>query len=113
MKPFLTLAALALMASSATTPAAAQSFSCMNADELSPTERKICASRWLGNLDERLAFWYDRAMTRARYFDQTGEVRRAQKNWLSDRNACGARFWCIRGAYTRRIRELRDYAEHV
>ena len=97
----------------AATPASAQSFSCMETYRLNATEKRICRSRWLGNLDERLAFWYGRAMTRAKYFDQTSSVRSAQRNWISSRNSCGARFWCIRGHYVRRINELRNYAEHV
>lgn len=94
-------------------PAKAQSFSCMDLENKRAAEVRICQSRWLGNLDERMDSSYRRALERARYFDQTAEVRGAQKRWLSERNSCGSGFWCLRRAYIIRIRDLKTYVEHV
>lgn len=109
----LAAAAAVTLILAAASPASAQSFGCMETDRLNATEARICKSRWLGALDERLAFWYGRALTRAKYFDQTSDVRSAQKDWIASRNTCGRSFWCIRSHYAARIRELRNYAEHV
>jgi uncharacterized protein len=113
MKAPLALAVTITALAAATAPASAQSFSCMETGELNATEAKICRSRWLGNLDERLAFWYGEALNRARHFDQTGSLRSAQRQWIASRDTCGSSFWCIRSHYQRRIRELKNYAEHV
>lgn len=106
------IAAAALM-SVAMTPARAQSFSCMELQNKGAAEVRICNSRWLGNLDERMDSWYRRALERARYFDQTAEVRGAQKIWLQQRDACGSSFLCLRRAYVQRIGALKSYVEHV
>jgi uncharacterized protein len=95
------------------TPAKAASFSCMDLEGRPAAEVRVCQSRWLGSLDERMDSWYRRALERARYFDQTREVRDAQRAWIAGRNACGLSFFCIRRAYVTRIRELRNYVEHV
>ncbi len=113
MKTRLAFATTAIFFAAAAAPASAQSFSCMETYTLNATEKRICRSRSLGNLDERLAFWYGRAMTRSKYFDQTSSVRSAQRSWIVSRNSCSARYWCIRRHYVRRIKELRNYAEHV
>lgn len=94
-------------------PANAASFSCMDGSYLNAAERLVCSSRQLGALDERLDSWYRRALIRARYFDQTRQVRGDQRAWIENRNACGARYFCIRRAYRERIRELANYVEHV
>jgi uncharacterized protein len=107
------IAAVAFLGAAYSAPASAQSFSCMNAEEMSAAEQRICASRHLQALDERLDHWYRRALARARYFDQTEEVRSAQRAWLASRNACGGRFWCLRRHYVTRIYQLKTYVEHV
>jgi uncharacterized protein len=94
-------------------PANAASFDCAELDHANAAERRICTSPWLGALDERLDSWYGRALERARYFGQTGEVRGKQRAWLASRNSCGASFWCLRSHYVSRIRELKSYVEHV
>jgi len=94
-------------------PAAAASFSCEGDDRLNAAERTICDSPRLGALDERLDSWYRRALVRAGYSDQTAEVRGAQRRWIASRNACGSSFGCLKAHYTRRIRELKNYVEHV
>lgn len=107
-----TIAAAALMSVSIGSAKAA-SFSCMELEGRPVAEVRVCQSRWLGNLDERMDSWYRRALERARYFDQTGMVRSEQRAWLAERNSCGASFFCIRRAYIERIRELKNYVEHV
>lgn len=106
------IAAAALM-SLANAPAKAASFSCMELDGKAAAEVRVCENRWLGSLDERLDSWYRRALERARYFDQVGQVKSEQRAWIGERNACGSKFFCIRRAYIERIRELKDYVEHV
>ena len=95
------------------TPAKAQSFSCMEESTLNAAEQRVCKSPWLGAMDERLDSWYRRALERARYFDQTSELRAAQRSWIASRDQCGGSFWCIRRHYSERIRTLRSYVEHV
>lgn len=106
---------IAAAASSVATvaPANAASFSCMDGESMKPAERRICASPWLEALDERLDSWYSRALQRAKYFDQTHELRAKQRVWVASRNACGWSTWCIRRHYLERIRELKNYVEHV
>jgi uncharacterized protein len=106
------IAAAALM-SVANAPAKAASFSCMERDGKTAAEVRVCESWWLGGLDERMDSWYRRALERARYFDQTSQVKGEQRAWIAARNACGAKFFCIRRAYVERIRELKSYVEHV
>ena len=93
--------------------AKAASFDCTDLDEKNAAERRICTSSSLGALDERLDSWYRRALVRAGYSDQTAEVRGAQRRWIASRNACGSSFGCLKAHYTRRIRELKNYVEHV
>lgn len=106
------IAAAALM-SVTMAPAKAASFSCMELEGRPAAEVRVCQSRWLGSLDERMDSWYRRALERARYFDQTGTVRSEQRDWIVARNACGTGFFCIRRAYLNRIRDLKNYVEHV
>ncbi len=113
MKLLIATVAAAAMMSVAMSPAKAASFSCEELANKGAAEVRICNSQWLGNLDERMDSWYRRALERARYFDQTSTVKQAQRNWLSSRDSCGSSFWCIRRAYVIRIRELKNYVEHV
>ncbi len=113
MKFPIAMFAAAATLSLSTGSASAASFDCMDVDDLNAAERRVCQSRWLGSLDERLDSWYRRALERARYFDQTDELRGAQRNWLLSRNACGAGFWCLRQRYVERIGALKRYVEHV
>ncbi len=94
-------------------PANAASFNCMELGSMNAAEQRVCRNRSLGALDERLDSWYRRALVRASYFDQTDEVRGAQRAWLRERNSCGARYWCLRRKYVSRLRELKSYVEHV
>ena len=94
-------------------PAHAASFSCMNLSDLNASERRVCRSSSLSALDERLDSWYRRALIRAKYFDDTDWIRSQQRAWLRQRNTCNARYWCLRRAYKRQIRKLKNYVEHV
>lgn len=106
-------AALAATVFSPIGPAGAASFSCMETDRLNASEKRICRSNSLGAYDERLDSWYRRALERASYFDQTAWLRDEQRQWLRNRNACGSRYWCLRRKYLQRLRELKNYVEHV
>lgn len=113
MKLLIGAIAAAAVMSVTMAPAKAASFSCMELDGMAAAEVRVCESRWLGALDERMDSWYRRALERARYFDQTVTVRSEQREWLTARNACGTGFFCIRRAYLNRIRYLKNYVEHV
>lgn len=113
MKSFAAAAALAAAISAYQSPASAASFSCMNMEDMNAVERTICDSHRLGALDERLDSWYRRAQVRAGYFDQTEWLRAGQRDWLAGRNACGYDIRCLSRAYHSRIRELKNYVEHV
>ncbi len=105
--------ALAAAISAYQSRASAASFNCMNVEDMNAAEQTVCVNHRLGALDERLDSWYRRALIRAGYFEQTADVREDQRAWLAERNACGANVGCLRRAYVRRIRELKDYVEHV
>lgn len=113
MKLLIGVIAAAALMSVANAPAKAASYSCMELAGKTAAEVRVCENRWLGNLDERMDSWYRRALERARYFDQTAKVKGEQRAWIVDRNACGAKFFCIRRAYVERIRALKNYVEHV
>lgn len=111
MKSLVALAAAALVIGMS--PAEAASFDCMEYDGMNAAERRICKSSSLGAFDERLDSWYRRALVRAKYFDQTAELRSDQRAWIASRNSCGASYFCIRRHYVKRINQLKNYVEHV
>ena len=113
MKILIGAIAAAAMFSATMAPAKAASFSCMELEGRPAAEVRVCQSRWLGALDERMDSWYRRALERARYFDQTAQIRTEQRQWIVARDACGTGFFCIRRAYLNRIRVLKTYVEHV
>lgn len=96
-----------------TNTAHAASFNCESPSRLTTAERRICNSYTLSSMDERLDYWFCRAMERAKYFSDTRWIRKDQRRWLKQRNMCGTGFNCIRRAYKSRIRELKAYADHV
>ncbi len=104
---------LAMMFASMTLsgPAPAASFNCQ--DPRGRTESAVCWHPRLSALDERLAYWYDRALLRARHFGQTRSVRNDQRAWIAERNTCGGHWICLERAYKRRLDQLRRYATHV
>ncbi len=107
----ITTTLLAVLAAPVTANAA--SFSCMNSEDLNYAERRVCYSRSLSALDERLDSWYRRALVRAKYFDDTLWIKAQQRVWLRKRNSCSLRYWCLRRTYKQRIRKLKRYVEHV
>ncbi len=79
------------------------SFSCLG--NLNQTERAICGSALLSDLDRQMANFYFALR------DQAGGARRdalaaEQRLWLAWRNACGAEGQCIRRRYEQRIIDL-------
>ncbi|MCB1515588.1 MAG: DUF1311 domain-containing protein [Hyphomicrobiaceae bacterium] len=104
---------VAAAVSALTSPASAASFSCMGYEDLNDAEQTVCSNQRIGALDERLDSWYRRALVRAGYFEQTEWLRAEQREWLQDRNACGAHVGCLNRIYRTRIRALRNYVEHV
>lgn len=113
LKSFAAALALSATISVLSQPASAASFSCMNIEDMNAAEQTVCTDRRIGALDERLDSWYRRAKIRAGYFDQTEWLRTEQRQWLDERNACGADVRCLKRAYRSRIRELENYVEHV
>ena len=84
------------------------------ADAVLRAEELLLRASWSwAALDERLDSWHRRAKIRAGYFDQTEWLRAEQRAWLAGRNACGANVGCLKRAYYRRIRTLKNYVEHV
>jgi uncharacterized protein len=105
------LIGLLLLAGATGSAGAAPSFSCTYIAR--PAERAICSSTYLSYLDRRLEHWYAKARERAAYFDQTGWLKRSQRDWLAARNSCGYDKACLAEKYHERIAWLRDYYEHV
>lgn len=114
--PMRTVTAAIVLAASISvyqSPASAASFSCMMTEDMNAAELAICNNHRLGALDERLDSWYRRALIRAGYFEQTAQMRAVQRDWLAERDACGANVGCLRRVYVARIRALKNYVEHV
>lgn len=99
-----TLAALAVAVLAA--PAAAASFPCAKAG--TSTEKAICADPAVSALDERLAAAYKAALQRLGMDANATQaaVKADQKEWLAERNACGADAACLRTQYERRVAVL-------
>ncbi len=90
-------------------PAAAgsPSFECRTSGH-NAAERTICRSRYLSMLDRRMSAKYYEV--RAMLSPRAGwRLRRIQRYWLAERNACGMWRRCIASAYGRRIRQLRQF----
>ncbi|WP_313915087.1 MliC family protein [Tahibacter sp.] len=82
------------------------SFAC--AEARLPAEKTVCASRELAAMDRKLNEAYSDAM-RTWAADEQTRQRAAQKQWLSQRNACSKAEdapLCLRDAYRRRQIEL-------
>ncbi len=90
-------------------PAAATSFDC--AKSATPTERAICGSPRLAQLDDQLAARYGDLFDTAVFGAEEGNpvvtaLRASQRRWLEMRNRCGADTLCIERAYGRRMGAL-------
>ena len=82
-------------------PAAPEPRPWCGSSRLNLTERTICGSATLTDLDALLQTVYDRANTRGLAFGQS--------QWLRDeRNRCGSDLLCLAGAYLNRISVLED-----
>lgn len=101
------LAALALAATLfAAPPARADDYAPLNcAAARSPTERTICGSYALGQLEARMATLYEWAPSLVA-MGQRGNIQDAQRAFLKTREACGTDAGCIRNAYDARIAQL-------
>jgi rhodanese-related sulfurtransferase len=76
---------------------------CANAGK--PSERTICGSSVLANLDSQLSDAYQAARNRTSGYQQQ-QLIRDQRSWLQDRDGCGSDGGCIERAYRDRLSEL-------
>ena len=83
----------------------AASFNC-DLTTLTPNEQVICQNRDLNDLDVEMATMY-RLLSGLFGMGMRGAMHDDQSAWLHTRMACGADAGCIRGAYNRRLEELR------
>ena len=103
----LTFGAVAAAALALPTAAVAQHFNCRAASLAS--EKAICASQRLSQLDERMSHLYS-SLWNALEDDTAREgLRDYQLNFLSARDACGRNESCIRGGYLDQIEVLNQH----
>ncbi len=108
MLPARTLIPILLLLLSLAAPAVAQpSFNC--AAQLTPTERAICDVGALGDLDTAMA-WQYRQLQGSLPPAWQDELAAAQRDWLRNRDACGANRTCLTTAYQDRIERLAGLA---
>lgn len=88
-------------------PAQAASFDCAKAQ--SEVEKLICADAELSKLDEDLAAAYTKAL---KVDGKAASVRRAQKQWVKERNAC-VDSACVKNAYQSRARTLAQSTQNT
>ena len=94
------LVALSLFAASV--PARAADYAPIDCSKISlPAERTICRSYPLGQTEARMATLFG-VVTSLVAMGQRGDIGDAQRNWLEERNACGADSACIARAYQSR-----------
>lgn len=79
------------------------SFDCSKAR--SRIDKLVCANAELAALDRRVAELFELAMSQA---PDAGDIKRAQRRWLRDRNDCQDAA-CMRSQYEQRIRALETY----
>ena len=103
------LATLSAIAAAVALPgsAAAQDFNCRAAS--SASEKAICTSQRLSQLDERMSHLYARLWNALADNDAREGLRDYQLNFLSARDACGRNETCIRGAYLDQIEVLKQH----
>lgn len=85
------------------TAAQAVSFDCGKAATY--VEKEICSDPLLGNSDDRLSEAYKAVLNKTSGDAAKGDVRAAQRAWLSERNKCTDNA-CLRSAYRKRVAEL-------
>lgn len=93
----LTLTAFAWVMALTPFVANAASFNCKRA--ATEVEKLICSDAELSDLDDELAEEYKRALARS---GNPGNLIRAQRRWLAERNACGNRA-CLIAEYSSRL----------
>lgn len=81
---------------------AGPSFDCSKVTDA--TDLTICSNAGLSQLDQQMAALY---VARAQTADDPA-VRDGQREWLHDRNQCGADVICLRQEYTARIQQLQQ-----
>ena len=87
--------------------ATAQDFNCRAASLAS--EKAICASQRLSQLDERMSHLYARLWNALEDDTAREGLRDFQLNFLSARDACGRNESCIRGGYLDQIEVLKQH----
>jgi uncharacterized protein len=105
------IASTAIMTSAAS---ADPSFNCRYAR--TPVENAICDSRYLSQLDRRMARTYFRVMN-SQYMKYenpafANEVKGDHRRWISRRNACGYDEGCIARRYESYIPQLRAHLHY-
>lgn len=78
----------------------------------SASEKTICNSYELGQLEARMATLYQWS-TSFVGMGQRGDIQDAQRAFLKERAACGAELRCLREAYQKRIAQLQNVMENV
>ena len=84
---------------------AGPSFDCHTNKSL--TEQVICADAQLGDLDTEMANLYFRLANDSRGRDYQ-QLQAEQRDWLKERDSCGADVGCLRAIYRDRIEVLDD-----
>jgi uncharacterized protein len=92
-------------------PAAAQEFDCRKAEFAS--ERTICRSDKLGQLDEQMSNLYAELMETTGGKRQRADLKTYQRQFLDARDSCGRDTDCIRGAYLDQIGVLEARLERA
>src|SRR5262249_26834705 len=81
------------------------SFNCVT--DTRPDERTVCASAALSQLDRQLSTLYF-ALRDGLDAGQQAVLRDGQRNWIRERQICGANAACISALYQRRISQLQQ-----
>jgi uncharacterized protein len=84
------------------------SFNCKYAAKAA--ERAVCGDPSLSALDLELAGLYFRTQSDLPKGDARA-VKKEQRDWLDDRDACGASYRCLDATYRTRIQELRNWLQ--
>ncbi len=90
-------------------PADAASFNC-NARNLKPDEKTICDNRALNDADVRMVTTFN-MLTSLVAMGTRGDLQDEQREWLAQRQQCGADAACIKAAYDARMKQLNDVFE--
>ena len=104
MRFFLALTTVALALSGPAAAAAGPSFSCDG--QLKPAERIVCDDADMSRIDRNIDRSY-RVLLQASGWAERARHRRSQRAFITDRDACGRDFQCIRLAYRGQGQELR------